>query len=237
MWAAPWCIATPSPAAAGRLRSAIVRICRRLDARGLVSGAEGNVSTRSGAVLIITPAAARKGEVRASDLVSVDIATGATRGRGRASSEVQMHLAIYRSRRDVNAIIHAHPPSATGFAVARLEFPANALAEVAGVLGPVPLTPYHPPGTEALGTAVATSLARANLALLANHGAVAVGPDPTGALNLMESLEQAARILVSARILGGITELSPQEVLELEQCWQRTHLQGVTASTTPRRRN
>jgi L-fuculose-phosphate aldolase len=167
----------------------------------------------------------------------VDIATGATRGAGRASSEVQMHLAIYRARADVMAIVHAHPPAATGFAVARREFPANALAEVAGVIGPVPLAPYRLPGTEALGSAVAASLARANVALLANHGVVAVGRDLTEALNLMESLEQAARILVSAHILGGVTELSPQEVLELEQGRQRARLFGASASTTPRRRN
>ena len=128
-----------------------------------------------------------------------------------------MHVAIYRARADVMAIVHAHPPTATGFAVARKAFPMGALAEVAGVMGPVPLVDYHRPGSKALGSAVAAAMRGADAALLANHGAVTVGRDPTSALNRMEGLEQAARILVSAHILGGVTELRPQDVIELEQ--------------------
>jgi L-fuculose-phosphate aldolase len=214
-----------------------VRLCRRLDERGLVAGAEGNVSVRVGDRLLVTPAGARKGEVKAADCVVLEIASGVVRGRGAASTEVQMHLAIYRSRDDVNAVVHAHPPTATGFAVARRPIPAGALAEVAGVLGRVPLVEYHRPGTGELGAAVAAAMRGADAALLANHGAVTVGPDPTAALNLMESLEQAARILVSAHILGGVTELHPQEVLELDQGRQRSRLRGAIAATPPRRRN
>ena len=128
-----------------------------------------------------------------------------------------MHLAIYRTRPDVSAIVHAHPPTATGFAVARRPMPVGALAEVAGVMGEVPLVGYHPPGSADLGAAVAAGLRRADAALLANHGAVTVGESLDSALNLMESLEQAARILVSAHILGGATELSHNQVLELDR--------------------
>lgn len=142
--------------------------------------------------------------------------TGRVRGRGVASSEVLVHLALYRTRPGIGAIVHAHPPTATGFAVARRPFPTEALAEVAGVIGPVPQVPYHRPGTEALASAAAKAMHGADVALLANHGAVTVGADLTGALNRMESLEQAARILVSAHILGGATDLSAEEVRELQ---------------------
>jgi L-fuculose-phosphate aldolase len=190
---------------------------RRLDERGLVAGAEGNVSARLDATtILITPGGARKGDVRASQLVAVNARTGKVRGRGSPSTEIAMHLAIYHVRPDVTVIVHAHPPTATGFAVAGKPFPIGALAEVAGVIGPVPLVDYEPPGSEQLGRAAAKAFAEADAALLANHGAVTVGTSPDGALNLMESLEQAARILLSAHILGGVTELSHEHVIALD---------------------
>ena len=199
-------------------RAALVKACRRLDARGLVAGAEGNVSVRLNASsVLITPGGARKGDLRAAHLVAIDLKTGKARRRGTASTELAMHLAIYLARPDVTAIVHAHPPTATGFAVARKPFPVGALAEVAGVIGPVPLVDYAPPGSKELGRVVAKALGEADAALLSNHGAVTVGTTLDAAANLMESLEQAARILVSAHILGGVTELSHAQVMELER--------------------
>jgi L-fuculose-phosphate aldolase len=199
-------------------RAALVKACRRLDARGLVAGAEGNLSLRlDTATMLITPGGARKGDLRASQLVTVDMRTGRVQGRGAASTELAMHIAIYKARPDITAIVHAHPPTATGFAVARKPFPSGALAEIAGVIGSVPLVEYEPPGSTQLGTVVAKALADADAALLSNHGAVTVGTTLDAAANLMESLEQAARILVSAHILGGVTELSPEQVMELEK--------------------
>lgn len=200
------------------LRSALVRVCRRLDAKGLVAGAEGNVSVRLGpASMLITPAGARKGELRARDFVVASIRDGRAKGKANISSEFAMHLAIYAARSDVMAIVHAHPPAATGFAVAGKALEASAIAELAGVVGPVPLVRYETPGTAALGRVVGEAMKGANAALLANHGAVTAGPTLDQALNLMESLEQGARILVSAHILGGVTQLTPQQVSELER--------------------
>lgn len=200
------------------LRAALVKACRRLDARGLVAGAEGNVSARADAsTILITPGGARKGDLRAAQFVAVDLRTGSVRGRGSPSTELAMHLAIYRARPDVGAIVHAHPPTATGFAVAGKPFPVGALAEVAGVIGPVPLVGYALPGSTELGTVTAAALGSANAALLRNHGAVTVGTTLDNAANLMESLEQAARILVSAHILGGVTELNHEQVMALEK--------------------
>ena len=115
--------------------------------------------------------------------------------------------------------LHAHPVAATGFAVARKTLPPGALAEVAGVVGPVPLVPYRAPGTVHLAVAVAKALKGANVALLASHGAVAVGPSIAVALQRMESLEQAARIVVAARILGGERTLKTAELRALERAW------------------
>jgi L-fuculose-phosphate aldolase len=207
----------PGPSRA-TLRAALVKVCRRLADRGLVAGAEGNVSVRlDRSTILVTPGGARKGDLRSSQLVAVDLRTGRVRGRGVPSTEIAMHLAIYRARPDIAAVVHAHPPTATGFAVARKPFPQGALAEIAGVLGPVPLVAYAPPGSEQLGSIVADVMLDADAALLANHGAVTLGTTLDAALNLMESLEQAARILVSAHILGGVTELGHEQVLALDK--------------------
>lgn len=192
------------------VRARLVAACRRLDSRGLIAGAEGNLSARlRGGKIAITPSGMRKADVRERDLltISADGALSAGQGRGaRPSSEMPMHLAIYAARPDVRAIVHAHPPAATGFAVAGKTLPRGILAELDDVLGDVPLAPFRRPGSGELGSVVAQALGQANVALLARHGAVAVGPSVDAALNLMESLEQAARIVLAAHILQGITD-------------------------------
>lgn len=210
-------------ARAAALRREIIRACRRLDAKGLLAGAEGNVSARAGDRLLITPAGLCKADLAAVQLVETD-RTGRPVRRGvRPSSELPLHVAIYAVRSDVGAVVHAHPVAATAFAVARTPLPAGALAEVAGVLGPIPMVPYLAPGSTALAAAVSKALTGANVALLASHGAVAVGPTIAVALQRMESLEQAARIVVVARILGGEGKLKAAELRSLERAWKAQH--------------
>ena len=206
---------------AAAIRREIIRACRRLDANGHLAGAEGNLSARSGADrIVVTPAGRCKGDLTAANLVETDLRGHPARRGAKPSSELPMHLAIYAARRDVGAVVHAHPVAATGFAVARKSIPRGALAEVAGVLGPIPMVPYFAPGGTALGAAVAKALEGANVALLASHGAVAVGPTIAVALQRMESLEQAARIVVIARIFGGEGKLTATELRSLERAWQ-----------------
>lgn len=213
----------------------MIRACRRLDARGLVAGTEGNASARLGAQIIITPAGVRKGALRARDLVVVTANGGRVRVPPRArgahmpSSELALHLAIYAARPDVGAVVHAHPPAATAFAVAGREL-SPALAELVGVVGRVPLVPYRRPGTAALGEVVARAMGTANAALMANHGVVTVGSDVTEALNLMESVEQAARILAGAHILGGATSLPESDLQDID----RARLRAATPRRRPR---
>ena len=214
------------------LRAAVIAVCQRLDARGLVAGAEGNVSVRVGARVLVTPAGARKGRVRARDLVMVDLNGARTRSGDVPSSELAMHLAIYRARPDVGSVVHAHPVAATAFAVARRPLPSNALAEVAGVIGPVPLVPYRQPGSPELARVVGRALRNANAALLVNHGAVTVGQNPDAALSLMESLEQAARIMVSVHILGGVAPLNAQQLRDLEAARMGTETRARTRRRT-----
>lgn len=199
------------------LRRAIVAVCRRLDERGLVAGIDGNVSARlDDRTLLVTPSGVAKGRIDVDDLVAI-APDGTPRAgeRGRPSSEVRMHLAIYRSRHDVAAVVHAHPPAATGFAVAGEGLVAPVLPEIILLAGSVPLVPYATPGTEALADQLHPYLADHDAFLLANHGATTVGSTLDAALHRMESLEHAARIILAARLLGNVTELTAEQAAAL----------------------
>lgn len=133
----------------------------------------------------------------------------------RPSSEWKMHLACYAARPDVHGVVHAHPPAATGFALAGVPIPRDALAEIPVVIGPVALVPYGRPGTPALAEALLPYLASHEVFFLMNHGVTAMGRSLTEALLRMESVEQAARIVAVARLLGGEHRLPAREVAAL----------------------
>ena len=198
------------------VRDEIVLVCRRLYERGLVAGPDGNVSVRQedGSILV-TPSGLSKVDVTPDDLVVVTLDGRVREGRHAPSSELRMHLRIYQRRPDVDAVVHAHPPAATGFAVAGEAFVAPVLPEVILQLGEVPLVPYATPGSDALADAFEPFLASHDGFLMANHGATTVAPTLTTALQRMESLEHAARILLAARALGRVNELSAADVRSL----------------------
>jgi L-fuculose-phosphate aldolase len=202
--------AAPGSAETRALREAVARVCRRLWERGLIAGPDGNVSVRLDAErLLVTPSGASKCDVAPDDLLEVALHDGSVRaGQGRASSELAMHLAIYRARPDVGAVVHAHPPTATGFAVAGETLPDGVLPELICQLGAVALVPYFTPGTPAAADALAPYLVDHDAFLLANHGATTVAPTLEAAHQRMESLEHAARILFTARLIGRVTPLT-----------------------------
>lgn len=197
-------------------REAIVLVCRRLYDRGLVAGPDGNVSVRrDDGTILVTPTGLSKVDVTPDDLVVVSLEGRAREGRRAPSSELRMHLRIYQRRPDVHAVVHAHPPVATGFAVAGEAFVAPVLPEVILQLGEVPLVPYATPGSDALADAFEPFLADHDGFLMANHGATTIAPSLATAHQRMESLEHAARILLAARALGRVNELSAADVRSL----------------------
>lgn len=186
-------------------RTAIVGVCRRLYRAGLIAGQDGNVSVRlDDGRILVTPAGMSKVDVAAADLVLLSLDGARVKGRREPSSEVAVHLEIYRGRPDVSAVVHAHPPTATGFAVAGETFPRQVLPELEYSVGPVALVPYERPGTEALARRFRPYLAGHDAWLMANHGAVTAGATLTVAQQRMESLEHAARILLAAKLVGRI---------------------------------
>jgi L-fuculose-phosphate aldolase len=189
-------------------RAAIVRVCRRLYGAGLIAGQDGNVSVRlSGDRILVTPAGMQKVDVRAADLVILSLDGKKRSGMHAPSSEVAVHLEIYAGRPDVGAVVHAHPPTATGFAVAGETLPQHVLPELDLTVGRVALVPYALPGTTQLSQGFRPYLAAHDAWLMANHGAVTAGATLTVAHQRMESLEHAARILLAARAVGRIIPL------------------------------
>jgi L-fuculose-phosphate aldolase len=153
-----------------------------------------------------------KVDVVPEDLVLVGGDGSVHDGRRAPSSELRMHLRIYARRADVFAVVHAHPPTATGFAVAGESFVAPVLPEVILQMGEVPIVPYATPGTDALAECFDPYLDHHEAFLMANHGATTVGATLELAHQRMESLEHAARIILSARMLGRVNELSAADV-------------------------
>jgi len=181
----------------------------------LVAATEGNISAKLGDRLFITPSDCCKGMLDAEEVVEADL-NGSKTGERPPSSELMMHLAIYRRRPDVGAVIHAHPPHATGFAVAGIPLDRPVLPEVVFSIGTVPLVAYATPGSAEAADSVAALVDRHDALLLSNHGALTCGADLQSAYFRMETLEQFAWISAIARVLGRERELTPEQVAAIE---------------------
>ena len=177
---------------------------------------EGNLSVRlADGRILTTPTCMNKGMLAPEDLVITDLDGRKLAGDRKVSSELAMHLLFYRMRPDVNAICHAHPPTATGFAVAGRALNQALLPEVVVGLGQVPLVQYATPGTPELSAALEPFVPHYDALLLANHGAVTCGPDLLTAFFRMEIIEHCAKITLAAELAGGPVLLSGREVAKL----------------------
>ena len=220
-----------------RLRSAIADYARRLHARGWVANHDGNVTARAGAAgsdrYLATPTAVSKAEITAESLIVVDEGGRAVQGAGKPFSEIMLHLTVYRSRPDVGAVVHAHPPTATGFALAGpqaarlLDQPL--IPEAVVSLGPgVPLVPFSQPG-EAACRALAPFTLTHDAVLIENHGVFAWGRDVEQAWLRMELVEHLARIALAAHQLGGVRPLPAHALPPLLEARRKAGL-GAAAS-------
>src|SRR5215470_17890916 len=204
------------PVVESELRRQICRAGRSMYDRGLVVACEGNLSVRvDSEQILVTPAGVCKGQLAPRDLLVTDLNGIVKRGSGRPSSELLMHLLFYRVRPDVHAVCHAHPPTATGFAVAGRALDEAVLPEVVVNLGTIPLASYGTPGTYELCESLEPLVATHDAILLQNHGVVTCGQDLTSAYQRMETVEQFARILLTAECLGGPHLLSRADVQKL----------------------
>ncbi len=203
-----------------QLRLDIVEVGRRLWARGFVASNDGNISVRlPGDRLLMTPTSVSKGFLTPEMMVVTDLDGRMLSGEpGRKpSSEILMHLVAYRQRADVHAVVHAHPPQATGFAVAGIPLDRAVLAEVVTTLGSIPIAEYGTPSTPELSASVEPYVRKHDALLLANHGALALGKDLFAAYYKMETIEHFARISLVTRLLGREHLLSREEVGRLQE--------------------
>ena len=197
-------------------RQDIVDIGRLIYQKGWVAANDGNITIRlNNEYILSTPTGVSKGMMQPDDLIIVDYEGNKIQGRLERTSEILMHLAIYKVRPDVHSVVHAHPPVCTGFAAAGLSLDKALLPEVVIGLGCVPLAAYGLPGTPELTEPMLPLIPKFDAILLANHGAVTYGSEIKQAFFRMETVEHFARINLVAHLLGGAKLLPSEEVQKL----------------------
>ncbi len=197
-------------------REEIVRYGRMLHDRGFVAAMDGNLSVRlDDDRILVTPTCVSKGAMRPADMVVVDVEGKHVSGRRNVTSEIGMHLLIYRLRKDIRAIVHAHPPTATGFAAAGLALNEPLVCEVVIGLGGIPLARYGTPGTSELAQTLEPYVSSYDAILMSNHGVVSYGDTLEHAYMKMETVEHFAQIALVTHLLGRRQPLKEVEVEKL----------------------
>ena len=198
------------------LRKEICEAGRVLYERGLIGPVDGNFSARVGERYIVcTPSGAHKGELRPEDLVKLTLDGRVVSPGGKPSSELRMHLAIYRFRPDVRCIVHAHPPCAVGLTVAGVSLERPVVPEILFAIGAVPNVPYSSPTTDEVPEAIRPLLATTDAFIMARHGSVILCANPREGVIKTEIIEHTAKIHLAARIAGSATPLPAEEVTKL----------------------
>lgn len=201
-----------------QLREELVSFGRLTYERRLLVAMDGNLSARlpSGDILC-TRAGCHKGFLQDRDILLVDADGKVKRGEGRPTSEIYMHLACYRERPDVKAVIHAHPPLCVAFTIASVSMDRCVLPEVVLTLGSIPTAPYKTTGTQDLAEQIGSYVHDYDAILMDTHGALTVGRDLLEAFCRLETMEHTALILQTAQGLGGVRNLPPEEAVKLRR--------------------
>jgi L-fuculose-phosphate aldolase len=211
------------------LRRQILAAGKRLAKKQLVAGSDGNISIRlDSARILITPSGFPLDEIDAEDLVVTNLNGQPEEAIHKPSSEIAAHLLFYRERPEVTAVVHAHPPHTTAFAVVGIAPEWCTLPEVVVLVGPVVHTPYAPPGTQQVPDSLRPFTADHNAFVLSNHGLITVGRSLGQALARMEIVEHAARILYLSRALGSPQRLPDDELKRLNNLRQALDQQSDT---------
>lgn len=195
-----------------KLRQEICEICHLLYERGYVVSNDGNVSARTErGTILITPSGVGKGRMTPDMLVETDLEGNILAGDRHPSSESKMHWMVYRERPDVMAVVHAHPPMSTAFAICRRPLKERYLAEMVVGLGEVPVTEFAMLSTEEVPNSVRPFVQDHSAVLLANHGALTWGPSLLSAFDRMETVEQTAKVYYYVSRLGGGVEMTQEQ--------------------------
>jgi L-fuculose-phosphate aldolase len=199
-----------------KLKEQICEIGRRVYAKGFAAANDGNISFRLNAKEILcTPTMISKGFMKPDDVCKVDYDGKQLAGKRKRSSEILLHLSVYKSRPDVNAVVHCHPPHATAFAVAHEPIPKCVLPEVEVFLGEVPISVYETPGDQRFANTILPFVKNCNTIILANHGTITFGPDLEKAYWNSEIIDAYCNILILAKQIGKVNYFSDEKTKEL----------------------
>jgi L-fuculose-phosphate aldolase len=199
-----------------KIKEQICEIGRRVYAKGFAAANDGNISYRIGEnEVMCSPTMVSKGFMKPEDICKVDLEGKQLAGTRKRSSEILLHLSVYKHRPDIKAVVHCHPPHATAFAVAGVPIPQCVLPEVEVFLGDVPMAVYDTPGTQKFADTIVPHLKASNTIILASHGTVTFGPDLEKAYWNSEIIDAYCRILILARQLGNVNYFTPQQTREL----------------------
>ena len=212
-----------------QIKEEIIEIGRRIWTRGYVAANDGNISVKLNDQEVLTTATGvSKGFMTEEMIIQCDMGGNIIThgGKYRPSSEVKMHLEVYKERPDIKSVVHAHPPYATSFAVAGIPLNKCVLPEAIIVLGAVPLAPYGLPSTMEIPEMIKPFLQKSDAILLENHGALTFGNDLLSAYHKMETLEHTASIVWKAIQLGNVNVLSEIERDRLMTLRERFNLTG-----------
>ena len=215
------------------LRKQIVEIGRRIWIRGYVASNDGNISVKLNEnEVLTTPTGVSKGFMTTDMIIKCDRSGKVISGNRdyRPSSEVKMHLDIYKERPDIGSVVHAHPPYATSFAVAGIPLNKCVLPEAIIVIGAVPIAPYGLPSTMEIPDRARPFIQKSDAILLENHGALTLGSDLLNAYHKMETLEHTASIVWKAIQLGNLNVLPGEERDRLMTLREKFHLPGRVTS-------
>lgn len=217
-------------------RHELTRFARRMHRLGFAPGTAGNLSVRlsNGGRrgewrILTTPTGCSKALLHPGDMVVVDGDGRLIAGTRNATSEIAMHLAIYAARPDVWAVVHAHPPLATGFACCGMALDTPLCAELVMTLGAVPLAPYATTGTDEVGASLQPFVGTYDAILLANHGLVTYGSNLLDAFMKTETCEHFAQVCLTARQLGGGTLIGDEALDKLHEARNRYRMRGAPA--------
>lgn len=195
----------------------IIEICKRLHARNMLSAADGNISLRlNDDLILITPSGIAKAFMKLSEMAIITLSGEILCGS--PSTERLMHLAVFRQCPKARAVIHAHPPTAIAWSIAKPHLkilPSDCLSEVILATGDIPFADYARPGTQAMGDVLIPYLPKHRALILRRHGAITWGESLEEAYRGMERIENSAQILADAQRLGGLNPLPPEEVAYL----------------------
>lgn len=196
----------------GNVRAEIVEVAKMMYAKGMVNAFEGNVSVKAEGKIYITPAAFCKGFLTEEMIVVTDESGNVIEGERKASSEIKLHLALYKLRPDASSVVHAHPPYSTAHSLAKIPIASKAYPELIIAFDQIPVVKYGTPSTDKIYAGMDKYIHEVDVVLMENHGIVSVGKNAHDAFFKVEAAESIAKTLIFTRLLGGENVLPEEEL-------------------------